>query len=170
MRTRSQTICFCGLAGLVILALVSLGCTTAHVMLDRFMSDFRELTKSWKAPPEGSQETLKIESITCEPKQIKPGKELEVLVEYSVRPPETRKALRIREEWVLKRGEMEISTLAKDEKERERGTYQIGGRIQVPKSVQQGKYTIEQKIETCPSDGTQDCLNDVMACAFEVSF
>ncbi|WP_448383656.1 hypothetical protein [Desulfosoma sp.] len=147
---------------------VSWGCSTADMLVDRFIQDLKELRSGRKPLAEDTGKTLDIESMTCQPSRMKPGHELDVLVQYSVRPPKPLNTLQIREQWILKRNEKQIGILAEEVNDRERGTYQIGGKIVVPKRLAEGSYTVEHKLETCPPGENQNCLYAAQKCGFEV--
>ncbi len=152
-------------AVLFLLVVACFGCAT---LVDRFLEDLQKLKENWKGLPEGPGEILKTENITCRPERLAPGEELEVTVEYSVRPSPSEKYLRVQEQWILKQGENPITTLVDEKKDRERGTYQVGIRVLVPKRLEQGSYAIEHKIETCPAEKGENCVRDTKQCHFEV--
>ncbi|WP_448383654.1 glycine zipper family protein [Desulfosoma sp.] len=106
---------------------------------------------------------VKIRNSNCNPSRVPRGRHLEFTVDYSVSAPEEIREVAVEESWSVKKenGEL-LADLAKEQTMRQPGGYQVGGNIEVPSSIQPGKYQIEFKVRT----GTS---YDVTSSVFEVS-
>lgn len=141
-------------------------CALSCSLLNRMRADFQELIETFTDPDEGIWNTLEGGPITCNPTTARPGGDLEMKSEYSVRPSGGARTITVRERWAVKREGKVLSTLKEDQKSLERGKYVVSGRMSVPRDAVPGPYTVEHRVEVCPPQ--EACLFVAQECSFEV--
>lgn len=144
------------------------GCAVSDKLAARFMEDFQELKRTLKNPEDASWENLKTVTIRCLPETVRPGEEIKMESEYSVRPSGLAETMTVRETWNLKREGQILYTLKKETKSLEKGTYQVQGRLVLPRDILPGSYNIEHKVETCPFPEKTATVHVTQECTFRV--
>lgn len=145
------------------------GCAMSDKLAARFLEDFQELKRTLKNPEDSSWEDLKAGTITCVPETVPVGGEIKMESAYSVRPSGWAESITVREVWNLKQRGKVLHTLKDEEKIREKGTFQVRGRLVLPPNILPGPYSIEHRIETCPSPEKTSCVYVAQECSFQVA-
>ncbi len=118
--------------------------------------------KLYGLTPVSTTPLVKVRSGQCAPGQVKKRESLEFAADYSLTVPESMNTVVVEERWSVKKADGQLlKEIIQEQKERQPGGYQVGGKVQVPDAVQPGIYMIEFKVRT----GTS---YDVASFQFEV--
>lgn len=119
--------------------------------------------KVYGLTPVNTTPLVKIRSSSCTPTTVRKQGQMDFIADYSVSAPGNLHEINVEEALSVKKADGQVLVdLMREQKVRQPGGYQVGGKIQIPASVEPGEYFIEFKIRT----GTS---YDVVSSVFKVA-